>query len=306
VLQGEQQEHRNMPLDDAMAFVSRGFSAAVEAAGAPGPGQAAAGKTAKHPEDILAILGFLLDHRPLSVVEYDKALRYLTSQRAAVLKAEYGDHVPPALAAPAILEPAARARQEELQQRVLAILERGRGAANQPAAIAPGLQAAIDSLVKTGPNLLNSLKLAAPVANNSSWEQGSPTKAMSSSYFESSMAGSWEGVGGPGLQGPGLQGGAGPGSPGLPGPQAGVRGGHQPQGSQQSHGSEGSHQPHGSHEIHGSHQPLGSQQPHGSNQPLGSQQIHGSHQPQGSQQPHGSQGSWGGSQHSGYGSQGGW
>ena len=66
VLQGEQEEHRNMPLDDAMAFVSRSLSAQVIEKTSKSPKKGAN----HHPENILSILGFLHDNRPLSVVEF--------------------------------------------------------------------------------------------------------------------------------------------------------------------------------------------------------------------------------------------
>ena len=174
VLQGEQEEHRNMPLDDAMAFVSRSLCAQVIDTASKSPKKG----VNHHPEDILSILGFLQENRPLSVVEYDKLLRYLNSQRSAVLRAEYGDHIPPALAAPPLLEPAVRAKQEEVQGRVLAILNRTTNKSTPkktttpaPGPIAPSLQAAIDSLVKTGPNLFSTLQ--SPSAGSGTSKQGS-------------------------------------------------------------------------------------------------------------------------------------
>ena len=145
-----------MPLDDAMAFVSRSVSA-EQLQEKPVLASKAAASPSKLPEDIRTILGFLVDERPLSVMELDKMLRHLAGARTALLRAEYGEHIPAALAAPPLLEPAARAKQEELQARVVAILDRGARARAAAPAIAPSLQAAIDSLVKTGPNLLSSL-----------------------------------------------------------------------------------------------------------------------------------------------------
>lgn len=176
VLQGEQEEHRNMPLDDAMTFVSRSLSAQVIEKTSKSPKKG----VNHHPEDILSILGFLQDNRPLSVVEYDKLLRYLNSQRTAVLRAEYGDHIPPALAAPPLLEPAVRAKQEEVQGRVMSILNKttkatptknSTPAPRAPGPLAPSLQAAIDSLVKTGPNLLSTFQ--SPSASSGTSKQGS-------------------------------------------------------------------------------------------------------------------------------------
>jgi len=199
VLQGEQEEHRNMPLDDAMAFVSRNLCAQViETAASKSPTKKGVNN---HPEDILSILGFLQENRPLSVVEYDKLLRYLNSQRSAVLRAEYGDHIPPALAAPPLLEPAVRAKQDEVQGRVLAILNRTTSRSTPkktttpaPGPIAPSLQAAIDSLVKTGPNLFSNLQ--SPSSGSGTSKQGSQFDGYSAVKARMASSGDQQGNGG--------------------------------------------------------------------------------------------------------------
>ena len=196
VLQGEQEEHRNMPLDDAMAFVSRRLCAQVIDTATKSPKKG----VNHHPEDILSILGFLQENRPLSVVEYDKLLRYLNSQRSAVLRAEYGDHIPPALAAPPLLEPAVRAKQDEVQGRVLAILNRTSKSTPKktttpaPGPIAPSLQAAIDSLVKTGPNLFSTLQ--SPSAGSGTSKQGSQFDGYSAVKARMAPSGDQQGNGG--------------------------------------------------------------------------------------------------------------
>jgi hypothetical protein len=116
VLQGEQQEHRNMPLDEAMSFVGKSFSRFIEKPiGGPvgGIGQlgfppAAAGNAADqlpafgHPNDIRTILGFLIDDRPMSIMEYDKLIKYLATRREGTLKAEYGANIPAHLLLPPV------------------------------------------------------------------------------------------------------------------------------------------------------------------------------------------------------------
>ncbi len=88
VLQGQQQEHRNMPLEDAMGFIAKNFEAAVD-----GKLPGVTGDVL--PEDIRTVLGFLADNRPLSVMEYDKLIRYFSIRREGVLRMEYGDNIPP-------------------------------------------------------------------------------------------------------------------------------------------------------------------------------------------------------------------
>ena len=82
-----------MPLEDAMVFMAKNFEAAVEgkAPGAAGGG----GGGDIVPEDIRIVLGFLADNRPLSVMEYDKLIRYFAMRREGVLRMEYGENIPP-------------------------------------------------------------------------------------------------------------------------------------------------------------------------------------------------------------------
>ena len=170
VLQGQQQEHRNMPLDDAMSLIAKTFEATIDMkvkTGGSGPGD-------KHPEDIMAVLGFLTENRPLSVMEYDKIIKYLAQKREQMLRMEYGDNIPSTLATPPIgppVDPAVKAKQEELQNKIFGILDKqkeinqptGAGSSSvvPPPAINASLQKAIDSLIKTGPNLLNQASAAA-------------------------------------------------------------------------------------------------------------------------------------------------
>ena len=145
VLQGEQQEHRNMPLEDAVAFIAKQL---------PSPGES---PSTRLPGEVGRTLQFLLDSRPVSLLELDRVLRHLTTVRAGLLKEEYGDAVPAHLvqSPTSQLSPAARRQQEELRDRVTRLLDRGKQQQPQQAGLAPNLQAAIDSLVRSGPSLLS-------------------------------------------------------------------------------------------------------------------------------------------------------
>ena len=124
------------------------------------------GASSSHPADIQKILNFLSDDRALSMMEYDKMIKYLVARRTQLLREEYGDNIPLHLQQPPVgpqLDPASKAKQEELQERIKKILQQkqsspGLGPASAPASsFNPSLQAAIDSLVKNGPNLLSSV-----------------------------------------------------------------------------------------------------------------------------------------------------
>ena len=209
VLQGEQQEHRNMPVDDAMSFISTNFSSRLGelelnclsslhiyyylflepgrlSSTSSGLTQPVTG-SGRHPQDIQKILHFLSDDRALSMMEYDKMIKYLVLRRTELLREEFGDNIPLHLRQPPVgpqLDPASKAKQEELQERIKKILHHKQnlqssprlGSASAPnSAFNPSLQAAIDSLVKNGPNLLSNV-------SNKPFNAGS---GFSSSPFQS-------------------------------------------------------------------------------------------------------------------------
>ena len=114
-----------------------------------------------HPQDIQKILNFLSDDRALSMMEYDKMIKYLVVRRTALLREEYGDNIPVHLQQPPVgplQDPASKAKQEELQERIQKILKQKKSSASSSSSnLNPSLQAAIDSLVKNGPNLLSNV-----------------------------------------------------------------------------------------------------------------------------------------------------
>ena len=179
-----------MPFDDAISLVAKTFEKHTLNKNNPdiGDGASSIGSNnrdnfnVKHgndqsnsgsgqlPNDVRNVLGFLLDQRPLSVMEYDKLIKWLAQQRLQVLQAEYGDNVPSELATPPVgpqLDPETKAQQHDLQERILNILnkpkyqsqENNAGSGMQPVPGGSGvdnpLQRAIDNLIRTGPNLLN-------------------------------------------------------------------------------------------------------------------------------------------------------
>lgn len=181
ILQGPTpQEHRNMPYDDAIALLAKTFEqSGGSGPGGPGgagsgPAERVVGANDEVPNDIRTCIGFLMEQRPLSVMEYDKLIKYFALRREAVLKQEYGDAIPADLAQPPIgppVDPATKAKQNELNERILAILNKPKpkpaAPSSQvagPSGAAPGgglnnsLQMAIDNLIRTGPNLLNQVQ----------------------------------------------------------------------------------------------------------------------------------------------------
>ena len=117
----------------------------------------------------------------LAVMEYDKVIKYLALRREAVLRQEYGDNIPADLAHPPVgpnnLDPATKAKQVELSDRILKILNKPNPRPQPSSASGLGglsdlggmggmvggvgggdLQSAIENLIRTGPNLLASVQ----------------------------------------------------------------------------------------------------------------------------------------------------
>lgn len=87
-------EHRNMPVEDAFDLLAssyrsyqqqqaKGGSAgrAVEPAGEPRAGLGRSLVTDVHPTNIQVLINALQENRPLSVLEYDRVIRYLSERR---------------------------------------------------------------------------------------------------------------------------------------------------------------------------------------------------------------------------------
>ncbi|KAJ2943697.1 hypothetical protein O0L34_g16808 [Tuta absoluta] len=100
ILHGLPQEHRNMPLEDALQLLSRNFQE-VQRGGPSGR------------EAVYALLGQLADGRSLTVLQYDKVIEYLQERREQQVKIELGEP---------LTTPAAGKKEVDLQQRILSIL----------------------------------------------------------------------------------------------------------------------------------------------------------------------------------------
>jgi len=171
-----------MPYDDAMGLLAKSFEDGGSGGGKGGKesGSQKVGPNDDVPNDIRTCVGFFMDRRPLSVMEYDKVIKYLALRREAVLRQEYGDNIPADLAHPPVgpnnLDPATKAKQVELSDRILKILNKpnprpqpssasGLGGLSALGGMGIGggvgggdLQSAIENLIRTGPNLLASVQ----------------------------------------------------------------------------------------------------------------------------------------------------
>ena len=161
ILQGQPAEHRNMPLEDAINMIATIFEKGLDGKNAA---KTVENKQGFMPQDVRNVFVFLMENRPLSVMEYDKLIKYLVKQREDMLISEYGEsNIPANLITPPIgppLDSATKAKQDELQSKILQILNKKQEIpkekpANAVPELSASLQKAIDSLIKTGPNLLS-------------------------------------------------------------------------------------------------------------------------------------------------------
>jgi len=125
VLQGEIQEHKNMPETDAFSYMVRNYSKISSRH--TGKVEKAERPTFELNQDVYKIFKDLHNGREVEIAEYDKAIQHLVSNRDALLKEEYGSKVPAHLLVPPCApykDPTLRGKQEEVQEYVLEILNK--------------------------------------------------------------------------------------------------------------------------------------------------------------------------------------
>ncbi|CAB3220097.1 unnamed protein product [Arctia plantaginis] len=115
ILHGLPQEHRNMPIEDALQLLSRNFQE-VQRGGPSGR------------EAVYALLGQLADGRTLTVMQYDKVIEYLQERKEQQVKIELGEPLTPATK---------DKTQVDLQQRILSILNEKKSLSSAEPAPAP-------------------------------------------------------------------------------------------------------------------------------------------------------------------------
>ncbi|RZF45099.1 hypothetical protein LSTR_LSTR013979 [Laodelphax striatellus] len=139
ILYGQHQEHRNMPMEDAISLIRRTFQSYMRGERElPGT----IGGYEVHPDAIQTLFNLLKENRQLTVLQYDKVIRYLQEKRALQLKLEVGDDPAdlPTLQDTNSNSSAAAAvpvvKQQELQSRIMNILKK-KGAVPADEAPAP-------------------------------------------------------------------------------------------------------------------------------------------------------------------------
>ncbi|XP_059614179.1 nuclear receptor coactivator 5 [Phlebotomus argentipes] len=184
ILYGQPAEHRNMPVEDAIKFIAENFREKIrkDVAAAqnnvpttqpiPITPVSAGSLTDKHPDSMQALLQLLADNRMLTVLQYDKIIKYLNERREMQMKVELGEEAPNAAD---ILEAQKKQQEQDLQQKILSILNKPSitGVADSKPPLAadnphrdntikllqdPKVQKALDTVLKS--TLLQSLEVA--------------------------------------------------------------------------------------------------------------------------------------------------
>ncbi|KAF2892772.1 hypothetical protein ILUMI_13407 [Ignelater luminosus] len=156
ILHGIPQEHRNMPVDDAIVLITRNFDAYMrgEKIGPAAGGTGTGSLTDRHPEPIQMVLNLLAENRQITTAQYDRLLKYLQDRRELQSQfeiAEGGGESKPELES--------NSKQAELQSRIMNILNKSSDDSPKPVEAPiqtpgptpllndPSVQKALDSLL---------------------------------------------------------------------------------------------------------------------------------------------------------------
>ncbi|XP_011873546.1 PREDICTED: probable serine/threonine-protein kinase DDB_G0267686 isoform X2 [Vollenhovia emeryi] len=135
ILHGLPQEHRNMPVEDAINLISRDF-ANYKAGGRSVPLNTPLANE-RHPDAIQVLLNMLADNHQLTVLQYDRVIKYLEIKREEQVQVELGDakDLPVKTPLTAVNDP----KQAELQTRILNILNNSKSASTavEPSPVPP-------------------------------------------------------------------------------------------------------------------------------------------------------------------------
>lgn len=133
VLAGVPAEHRNMPTEDAIAFICKDFEDRLRAEQQekskfrPMGGSAVRTPSLqdKHPEPIQNMLNLLANNRQLTVLQYDRLIKYLGERKELQIKYELGEDVDPSSVTSRLMpEKSKEQTEKELQRKIMDILNK--------------------------------------------------------------------------------------------------------------------------------------------------------------------------------------
>ncbi|CAH1156184.1 unnamed protein product [Phaedon cochleariae] len=116
VLHGLTQEHRNMPVDDAMIFISRNFESYMKGEHTPSDQTGQMTLLDRHPVQIQMLLSMLVENRQISTPQYDRLMKYLQERRELQQEYEIAEGITP--------EDESDSKKAELQNRIMNILNK--------------------------------------------------------------------------------------------------------------------------------------------------------------------------------------
>ncbi|CAH1366178.1 hypothetical protein MTP99_007574 [Tenebrio molitor] len=155
ILHGSPQEHRNMPIEDALVLITRNFDGYMRGDKTSteilGPG-GVMNVSDRHPTSMQLLLNLLAENRQISSAQYDRLLKYLQERREIQHQHEVDEGVDQD-------SQESNSKQAELQSRIMNILNKAND--NQPPPIEssqsnevappllkdPSVQKALDSLL---------------------------------------------------------------------------------------------------------------------------------------------------------------
>ncbi|RZC39543.1 uncharacterized protein BDFB_003984 [Asbolus verrucosus] len=120
ILHGIPQEHRNMPIEDALVLITRNFDAYMRGEKPSnetlGPG-GVLNISDRHPTSMQLLLNLLAENRQITTVQYDKLLKYLQERRELQHQHEVAEGVDQE-------SQESNSKQAELQSRIMNILNK--------------------------------------------------------------------------------------------------------------------------------------------------------------------------------------
>ncbi|KAF7270632.1 nuclear receptor coactivator protein neosin [Rhynchophorus ferrugineus] len=118
ILHSIPQEHRNMPLDDALVLISRNFEAYMRGEKPQPEDPNKMNLSDQHPKPVQMLLNLLAENRMLTSSQYDRVIKYLQERRDLQLEFEVIEGV-------SHDSNDSSSKQNELQNRILNILNKG-------------------------------------------------------------------------------------------------------------------------------------------------------------------------------------
>lgn len=175
VLYGIPAEHRNMPSDDALMFICKDFEEKVReeqekaakyraSMGPAGPHMMYGSPqlSDKHPEAIQNMLSLLANNRQLTVLQYERLIKYLTERKELQIKYELGEDTDSTSASQLLAGKSKAESEKELQKKIMDIL-------NKPSIVPPKKLPAepAKELRSTGFSSFGNVTIAAAAAGSS-------------------------------------------------------------------------------------------------------------------------------------------